>query len=238
MTQPKLLQTHFDSPERSSSEEIKGASRKLQDHAVIAQLLEGFPGLAVILDKNRQILAYNSKAKAIFQGAEIDEVVGNRLGEVLGCAHASELQGGCGTSKHCAECGAAQTILLTRKSQRPQSSECRITTLLGGKEGSLNLRVYTSPLSIDGRLYTLLTLKDIAHEKRLQALERIFFHDVLNTAASINSIAGLIETETDAEQLKDLGCFSRLPRSSSTRSIHSEICLRPSAANWRSWWSR
>lgn len=180
-------------------------------------MLEGFPGLAAILDKNRQIVAHNSQAATIFRGIGGEQAFGKRLGEALGCAHAGDMEGGCGTSKFCAECGAAQSIRLTAERSSVQSRECRIRTMLLGKEGSLNLRVFTSPLRIDGEMFTLFTLKDIAHEKRLQALERIFFHDVLNTAAAINSISSLMGGVEDADQMRELVA---LLRSSSWQLIH------------------
>lgn len=217
MAQSKLLPTHFDLSARSSPEDLERSRRKLQDHDVVAQLLEGFPGLAVILDKNRHIVLHNRLAKAIFQGLGDQPAFGRRLGEALGCAHADEMAAGCGTSKFCAECGAAQSVKLTRERESIQSRECRITTMLLGKEGSLNLQVFTSPLVIDGEMFTLFTLKDLAHEKRLQALERIFFHDVLNTAAAINSISTLLAGEEDPEQLKEL---VGLLRTSSWQLIH------------------
>jgi hypothetical protein len=222
MPQPKLLTSQLDSPERSSPEELEVSRLKLQSHEVVAQLLEGFPELAVILDKNRHIVAHNGKAAAIFASLGGDEAFGKRLGEALGCARAKEIDGGCGASRFCAECGATRAVSATKESGVVQSRDCRILTMLVGKEGSLNLRVVTSPLHIDGEIFTLFTFKDIAHEKRLEALERIFFHDVLNTAAAINSISSLMEGVADESERKDLVALLRSSAWQLINEIHSQ----------------
>jgi signal transduction histidine kinase len=78
--------------------------------------------------------------------------------------------------------------------------ECRIT--VAEEEGlrSLDYRVFAVPLTIDGRAYTILTLMDISDEKRRRILERIFFHDVLNTAGGLRSIAEIFRFVSEAEQ--------------------------------------
>jgi signal transduction histidine kinase len=42
-----------------------------------------------------------------------------------------------------------------------------------------------TPLEINGETYSLVALADISHEKRRRALERIFFHDVINSAGGL-----------------------------------------------------
>jgi signal transduction histidine kinase len=64
---------------------------------------------------------------------------------------------------------------------------------------ALDLRIWTTPLMLDGDCYILIAAADISDEKRRQALERIFFHDVLNTATIIDGTVKLLLSMDPAE---------------------------------------
>ena len=70
---------------------------------------------------------------------------------------------------------------------------------------ALDLRVQASPLDVDGEKLTLFAVQDIADEKRRQMLERIFFHDVLNTANGIEGVVHLIALTDDRASRSELG---------------------------------
>jgi signal transduction histidine kinase len=57
---------------------------------------------------------------------------------------------------------------------------------------ALELNVRASPIEIGGHPFTLVSLRDIAGEKRRQALEQIFFHDVLNTVSGLRGWTHLL----------------------------------------------
>ena len=52
--------------------------------------------------------------------------------------------------------------------------------------------MWATPAEFDGRHYSLFAVKDISHEKRRRVLERIFFHDILNTAGGVRGLAELL----------------------------------------------
>ena len=58
--------TCFDSPERSTFLQIENKSHRINRDPIITQMLESFPDLVLILDSNRQIVAYNKKADSFF----------------------------------------------------------------------------------------------------------------------------------------------------------------------------
>jgi len=58
--------TYFDSPIRSSRQETESRKLRLGKNPIIRQMLESFPDLVVILDHNRQIVAYNKKTEKLF----------------------------------------------------------------------------------------------------------------------------------------------------------------------------
>ena len=62
----------------------------------------------------------------------------------------------------------------------------------GVNETALDLRVWARPIEVHGEVFTVFSLVDISNEKRREALERIFFHDVINTAGGVKGLADLI----------------------------------------------
>jgi signal transduction histidine kinase len=67
--------------------------------------------------------------------------------------------------------------------------ECRITRTDGT---ALDFQVWATPLVLEGQVFSMFALKDISAEKRRDALERIFFHDVLNTAGALMGFAEML----------------------------------------------
>lgn len=184
--------TFFDRPERASFAEIKRLQNSIINLSCIQQILEAFPHIALLLNEYRQIVAYNSKAVNYFFGKNGSEIYGKRLGEALNCIHSKEMEAGCGTSLFCRECGAAKSIKKTNDTGNDSVSECRITIKKQESEISLDFRVHTSQITIDGLNFTLFAVEDIQNEKRRFVLERVFFHDVLNTASAIKGIAEIL----------------------------------------------
>ncbi len=220
------ITTYFDSPVRSNEQEIQ-RYKNIANNPLIVQLLEGYPNLAVILDQNRQIISYNSKAAGLLFPDQSGEIYGQRLGEALKCIHKFEMPAGCGTSKFCAECGAGKCNKYTRETLIGCSSECRITTEQDGIESSLDLRVFTSVLKFSDENFILFSIEDIKDEKRRKILEKIFFHDVLNTATAIHGISEILNS---TEKIEEINEFSGLLLNSSQQLI-SEIQTQRDLSN-------
>ena len=195
--------TYFDTPERISKDQAAQLGATATAAPGVIALLEGFPTPALLLAPTRQIVALNRRALMLFGSTQPDESIGKRLGEAVGCIHSADMEAGCGTSKACRECGQAKAIRFTREHDQAEVSECRITTERDGQSLSLDLRVFSSPVGLDENL-TLVALEDIAHEKRRSALERVFFHDVSNTALAVNGIAQIMTGVNDPERSREL----------------------------------
>ncbi|KAF0149738.1 MAG: Signal transduction histidine kinase [Ignavibacteria bacterium] len=200
MEQESNLTTFFDSPERHSNEDVLKEILHLKSNALMNQLLEGYPELTIILNEHRQIVAFNSKALAAFKTENYFDIVGKRIGEAINCIHNGVMKGGCGTSQFCRECGAAKAIKATIDGKIKEALECRITTEDNGAEVSFDFLVHTQPLKLEEKIYTLFTVQNISHEKRRDALEKIFFHDVLNTAGAIKGLAEILPEITEEHE--------------------------------------
>ncbi len=194
------LNTYFASPEKNSDEELKNQMANFSDKDLFAYLLDSTPNYLIVLNKNRQIVFANKAMRELFDSNGYTSLYGLRPGEVLNCKNAFMEQGGCGTSEFCRTCGAVNAILSSLKGEE-DVQECRI--IRKDDEEALDLRVWTRPLELKGEQYSIFTFMDISHEKRRMALERIFFHDVLNTAGGIKSFLNIIQ-EASKEEIDDL----------------------------------
>ncbi len=77
-----------------------------------------------------------------------------------------------------------------------------ITRQDGSIMQNLTLRVWSSPLKYAGESFTVLAGMDISHERRRLALERTFFHDIMNLMGSIRGFAELMEIDEGIDPLE------------------------------------
>ncbi|MBK8979762.1 MAG: PAS domain-containing protein [Planctomycetes bacterium] len=165
-------------------------------------LLHAFPGPAMVLDGNRQIVLANP-ALCELLGCAVDELIGRRPGEALGCVHASDHAAGCGTGPACRFCGAGQATVATAQRRVEMRNECRILARSDGNEVAFDLRVSCVPLDDGDERLSVFSVTDVSGEKRREVLERIFFHDVLNVAGGVRALAEIL-TLADRDEAAEL----------------------------------
>ena len=186
------IPTQFISATRANHDDLEHEADLFTRQPLLRQFVDAMPDVFLILNQHRQIIYVNQTLLDFLQLDRDQFEYGMRPGEVLGCRHAVESHGGCGTTEFCKTCGAARAIISSIKG-RKAVEECRITRVDGT---ALDLQVWTTPLDIEDQRFTIFTVKDISSEKRRRALERIFFHDILNTAGVVlNYIEFLQEFE-------------------------------------------
>ncbi len=201
--QTSIPVTEFASAERVPVEVVQRQAQKLSEVPLTVEVLNSVLNCVFILNQHRQIVFLSKNCQALFPGKDLQKVAGQRPGEALDCVHAQDSIGGCGTSRFCQECGAVKAILgsLVGKSC---TEECRITRLINLNKESLDLLVQANPVQIGDEQFTIFSVADISAEKRRQALERIFFHDVINTAGGLEGLAGILKTNAPPNLRPDL----------------------------------
>jgi len=172
--------TALSDERRAAPEEILRQVEAASRSPVIAAVLEAADGAVIVLNAQRQIVAANERGALAVQP---DPVLGFRVGEALGCVNA-RAAGDCGILPACRQCGALGAILRCHGEGRSIEAECLLRTALPGGEG-LELNVRATPLEVEGYRLTAVSLRDVSAEKRRDALEQLFLHDVLNTVAGI-----------------------------------------------------
>lgn len=198
---PEPLSTEFAPAERASREEILTQARKLPQIPLLHSFISSVFDIVLVLNKDRQIVMANDKFFRFLGTRDSGSFLGQRFGEALSCVHAHETPGGCGTSEFCRACGAIGAIL---SSQLGNVSAQEWHLSRKDVVEPLDLRVYASPLKENDYQFTIFAVSDISHEKRRKALERIFFHDVLNTAGGLRGFVELLKHSdpSEAEELK------------------------------------
>jgi signal transduction histidine kinase len=185
---------------RTSWEEMLQQTEYFAGTPLMQRLLDTVPEIILVVNPQGQIVFANKELQTWLDLDDKKAVYGQRPGYALNCTYAFESDSGCGTREECRTCGAGQAIMTSLRGQEA-TRECRITRRDGN---ALDFRVCASPLVVNGQPFSAFTLQDIGHEKRRQALERIFFHDMINVASAL-SLASLLLTDTvTPEQLHKL----------------------------------
>ncbi|HET6420383.1 MAG TPA: ATP-binding protein [Geobacteraceae bacterium] len=191
MNEMNAVPSTYFAPAGRSPGKVLGLLRgKILVERLLAPMLDAIPDCTLILNRERQILAANGRMLELSGLAE-SELIGRRPGEALNCIHANDGPDGCTTGVHCSTCGAVLAILQSQEQNRRAEGECRITFGAGGMS-CIDLHVTASPVVIAEVPLTVCVLKDISAEKRRGVLERVFFHDMLNTVTGISGLTALL----------------------------------------------
>jgi signal transduction histidine kinase len=164
----------------------------------LREILDACPYLALILDQNYQLVFFNRALLSLAGTSDERRLLGLRFGQALNCTHLAENREHCGNLEACESCGALQAFkegLL----DLPNAKECRLTRTVDGRTESLDLLVSVSPIVVHEERFIVCSMRDISDEKRRQALEYIFFHDMQNTTTALDllsrSLQGMVQGE-------------------------------------------
>lgn len=188
--------TQFAPAERAADEVVERQSRVVRELDNLDRLLGAVTDMVIILNPERQIVYANERFVEVAQMLGSGPVIGLRSGEALKCIHAFESAGGCGTTESCGVCGAVKAILHAQRGFE-DVQECRIIQKETGDAFDLLFR--SSPLLIGSERFTMEAIRDISHEKRRRMLERLFFHDVMNTAVGVRGLSELLNLASEEE---------------------------------------
>lgn len=192
--------TQFAPPERAEPSVLKKDSALFKKNDPLNKIADAVSTMLLVLNRQRQIIYANKLFLQSFSESDIKSLIGKRPGEAVNCIHASKYSDGCGTSEFCRNCGAVEAILESQIGKKSEK-ECRIVTC---NNSALDLKVTATPYVKRGIEYTIFAIQDISHEKRRLALEKVFFHDVLNSAGGILGLSGILTEIENREQIIDI----------------------------------
>jgi len=198
-TLPDPKKTDYAPAERATLNELKNQSQLLDHNNILTQVADSVSTLVVILNKERQIVYGNKSFISTLDSNESVSLIGKRPGEAMNCMHASQSEGGCGTTQFCSVCGAVNAILEAQQGAQ-SAKECRIITQ---ENDALDLKVTATPYYVNEEQYIFFAIDDISSEKRRQTLERVFFHDILNSAGGISGLSSIMPMISDMDEMAE-----------------------------------
>ena len=185
----EATETRFLPAQRRSQDEIQRQREIVESIPLLRETLDAMPQFVLVLNELRQILFVNSAVTRAL-GKPLDELAGQRPGEVLGCVRAKLEPGGCGTTEYCTVCGAGRALHGMLKGLRVDERECRMIVEAPGTD--LDFIVRATSMSFAGLSFIMFVASDRSGETRRRLIEKLFYHDALNTAGAVNGIAELI----------------------------------------------
>lgn len=217
--------TMFAASERTPEADILDFYNELSGNTMLRMISDAMPDVATILSPERQIVYANKALLEIISGSSQDDYLGDRPGELLSCIHSAETAGGCGTTDSCRFCGAVNAIIECQRTGEQVNDECRITSEINGQTHSFDLHVTATPFPFNGQRFVIFAVKDISDKKRRRALEKMFFHDVLNTATGLNGLLYVLREAEDPLMMKEFIEFAEKAAHDLVEDIMSQRAL-------------
>jgi len=196
--------SYFAPALRSTAEQILEEYELVGSQKFFTEIFGAMTGIGAVIDKNRQIIYSNVEFLSLLGIDSLEPILGKRPGEVISCIHASEELSGCGTSSSCAYCGAVQAILECQKTGKKSMKEAHISRIVDEKHISWDLNVISTPITFKGEEFYILMLQDISETKKRAALERIFFHDLLNSVGGLNGLLNILKEGTYPDDIREI----------------------------------
>lgn len=217
--------TMFAAAERTPEADILDFYNELSGNTMLRMISDAMPDVATILSPERQIVYANKALLEIISGSSQEDYLGDRPGELLSCIHSAETAGGCGTTDSCRFCGAVNAIIECQRTGEQVNDECRITSEINGQTHSFDLHVTATPFPFNGQRFVIFAVKDISDKKRRRALEKMFFHDVLNTATGLNGLLYVLREAEDPLMMKEFIEFAEKAAHDLVEDIMSQRAL-------------
>lgn len=192
--------TSYATATRYTNGQLENQSDIVLGNRQLVSFVESISQMVLILNKYRQVIYANKSYKDFCKTINHDPILGKRPGETLNCRNAFKSINGCGTSKSCKSCGSVNAILESQKGKR-SSKECQILTT---DNDAIDLKVTATPLELDGEKLTIFSILDIRDEKRRKSLERVFIHDILNSAGAISGLSAILKEIDDPKEMLDI----------------------------------
>ncbi|OFX23089.1 MAG: hypothetical protein A2041_06120 [Bacteroidetes bacterium GWA2_31_9b] len=202
MTYLSFMNKNYNPLEQQSNDEILKTRLKIQNTDYIRDIINGLPYITAILNSYRQVIFSNETLLQQLNISSIDEVIGLRPGEVIHCVNSNKEEGGCGASENCKVCGVFLSILQAQKTKGKSQYECRIKAMHDGMEIAFDYLATSNPIIWENEEFIIFSLTDISSEKRRKALEKTFFHDIINKAGSLQGFIQLIQSVSDIETIQ------------------------------------
>ena len=168
-------------------------------------ILDRLPMGVAVFNTSRQIIYANEAFCALSDsGRGVADLIGLRLGDALACLGARLDDGVCGTTQLCRSCGAAKSLAASLAGAASASGDCSISRQGVQRLDNLDFRIWIWALRHADETFHVALLSDIRAEKRLDLMERIFYHDILNLVSGMQGVCELMREEEEGTRNAEL----------------------------------
>ncbi len=147
----------------------KQAEDELREHEQqLSAIYKNAPLIMMLVDKERKVRKINMYG-ASFAGKSIEETIGYRGGEALGCLYAQESPDGCGFGPHCDACIVRKTVLDTIETgQTHRNIEANLPFRIRNENEELFFLISTTKLKLKNEELVLVSMIDITDRTRAE----------------------------------------------------------------------
>ena len=160
----------------------------------IQTILDAFPHPSALLNLEEKVLTVNINFLKLFSYTSSEYLIGKRPEDIFHCIYANDKNNQSQIADQCRKCGENLEVKESKVSCNHFTERCHLTFVdeTGHFDDFHNMKVNKSPFTIDGKQFYLFSITDISNDVRRRLVERIFFHDVLNTAGNILGILDVL----------------------------------------------
>lgn len=188
---------------RSAPDTLHDQLHKVLAHRELIAVLDHLPYMALVLTTAREVVYANRKLLDTLGQNTVETVLARRPGELLECIHSRTHAEGCGGAEGCRHCQAWQVITDCLHSGVQTVRDVRVSARHDGRLSAYDLKVTATPLVLGGEPLVMIFFEDVGAQKRREHLERIFLHDLLNTAAGLQLFGEALLADPAMVNLRD-----------------------------------
>jgi len=193
------------SPETDSSTDEKSGITLPKTDDYLQKILDAYPQPTAILDLDQKVVTVNINFLRLFSYSNGSQLTGKRPSEIFNCIHAIDTFYDSQIASQCLNCGENLSVNESKVSCNRFTERCNLTFVdeSGHFDNFHNMKVTTSPFTLNGVQFYLFSITDISNDVRRRLTERIFFHDVLNKAGNIIGILDVLNLVGNDDEKSD-----------------------------------
>ncbi|MGC4055025.1 MAG: ATP-binding protein [Paludibaculum sp.] len=186
--------THYLPSARLSRNAVQIQREQAVRLEVLSKLVDTAAEPLAVLNPQRQVVYCNEACWRLAGLANLDAAIGLRPGELLHCVNVDSRPGGCGTTENCRYCDLALALVKGQQGLGT-AGRCLIESGASGPAPVTEYRIRITPLPEAGPEWVCYSIADVSGESKRRALERTFFHDILNRAFAVEGVADALSGE-------------------------------------------
>lgn len=188
-----------------SDAEIEHAHNLLSEKALFAAIQDSLDAYVMVLNPQSRIVAVNRKMQEDLKISNPTQYLGALPGAIIGCINALEDSASCGANEVCKSCGVTQAIRECLGQNEMVEKAWTTTVQKAGELALFDFRLRATPVRDGMHQFVLLLIQAGSETTSREALERAFYHDVLNMIGGLLGWSKMLREHeaADAGQIVD-----------------------------------